>query len=171
MLVGVCSTILLAACYDTSEYFGDGHFTDKGISSATDRYVLSLGEVNLSAIGTKVFKIAGLPETEFVVGIEIDDRSDDQDAIDQRAIDALVSLELSHASGQVIFRRQARLADWTWSIGVGESKAFLYQSGRAGSYFRPLRQDQYNLKLTVHQADSSRAEYTAVLMAKSGGWK
>lgn len=54
-----------------SEYSGDGHLTDNGVRAATNRYVLNLGEVDLSQRGTKTYRIANLPEANFVARIEI----------------------------------------------------------------------------------------------------
>lgn len=171
LLVITLFVMLLVGCYDVSEYSGDGHLTDNGIRAATDRYVLNLGEVDLSQLGTKTYRIANLPEANFVTGIEIRVAPKDRDSIEKRAISPTILLELSRSDGEIVFTKNENLNAWTWSVPVGESRAFIYGRGEPGTYFQSLSQTEYTLTLTVLQANPSQSQYTALLVAKSGGWK
>src|SRR5260221_5810767 len=62
---------LLSGCYQVSHYSGDGQLIDNGPFAATDRYVLNLSPVDLTQRGKKTFRMANLPEANFVTGFEI----------------------------------------------------------------------------------------------------
>ncbi len=163
--------MLLTGCYKVSEYSGDGHLIDNGVTAATDRYVLDLGAIDLSQRGTKTYRIANLPETSFVVGIEIGVAPEERAIIEKQAVSAAILLELSSVGGQVLFTKKSTLDAWTWSVLVGDLRAFVYGRGEPGTYFQPLPQTEYTLTLTVLEPDTSQSNYTASLLAKSGGWK
>lgn len=171
LLVMTFLVVLLVGCYDVSEYSGDGHLNDNGVFAATDRYVLNLGEVDLSRRGTKTYRIANLPEVDFVVGIEIIVNPEFQAIIKKRTINPVILLELSQLDGEIVFTKKANLNDWTWSVTVDEDRIFAYGRGESGTYFRPLPQYKYTLTITVLKSDPSHSEYRALLIAKSGGWK
>ena len=167
----IVSVVLLAGCYNVSEYSGDGHLIDNGVSAATDRYLLNLGVIDLSQRGTKTYRIANLPETNFVTGIEVGVAPEERAIIEKQAVSATILLELSSTRGEVVFTKKSNLDTWTWSVLVGESRAFVYERGEPGTYFQPLPQTEYTLILTVLEPDTSQSKYTASLLAKSGGWK
>lgn len=163
--------MLLVGCYNVSEYSGDGHLIDNGLLAATDRYVLNLGSIDLGQRGTKTFRIASLPETNFVAGIEISVAPEDRANIEKRAVNPTLLLELSESGGKVVFSKKSDLDTWTWSVPTNESRAFIYGRGEPGTYFQPLAQIEYTLTLTVLEPHPSQLKYTALLVAKSGGWK
>jgi len=86
ILVMVMPIMLLIGCYNVSEYSGDGHLVDNGVRAATDRYVLNLGSIDLNQRGTKTYRIANLPEINFLVGIEISVAPEDRATIEKRAV-------------------------------------------------------------------------------------
>ena len=165
------SVLFLAGCYNMPEYSGDGHLIDNGVRSATDRYVLNLGEIDLSQRGTKTYRFMNLPEEGFVAGIEIRVSPKDRSIIERREIKPIVLLELSAVGDEVVFMQKERLDMWTWSVPIGESTAFIYGRGEPGTYFQPLPHVEYTLAITVLQPDPGQLQYTASLLAKSGGWK
>ncbi len=167
----VMPIMLLIGCYNVSEYSGDGHLVDNGVRAATDRYVLNLGSIDLNQRGTKTYRIANLPEINFLVGIEISVAPEDRATIEKRAVSPDILLELSSLGGEFIFTKKSKLDTWTWSVPINESRAFIYGRGEPGTYFQSLSQTQYTLTLTVLEPDPSQSKYTALLMVKSGGWK
>ena len=171
LLLIVMSSLLLAGCYKVSEYSGDGELIDNGISAATDRYVLNLGVIDLSQSGTKSYRIANLPEVSFVAGIEISVVEKDRAIIEKRSVNPTILLELSDVKGEVVFAEKSKLTSWAWSVPVNESRAFIYTREQPGTYFQSLLQSEYTLMLTVLEPDTSKLNYTASLLAKSGGWK
>jgi hypothetical protein len=162
---------LLSGCYRVSQYSGDGHLIDKGVLAATDRYVLNLGLIDLTQRGTKTFRIANLPEMNFVVGVKISVAPEDRAIIEKQLVNPTVSLELSGPGGKVLFTKKSPLAAWTWSIPVDGQQTFVYGRGDAGTYFNAFPKTEYTLTLNVLEPDRSQSKYTALLVAKSGGWK
>lgn len=164
-------TVLLVAtsagCDTVAQYSGDGRLTDKGPTAATDRYVLDLGQVSLKAPTTATFKLRNLPKTEFVVGIEFRSPSS---KIEQEAINPLVGITLLE-NGKAIISKEGKLSDWTWSIHSPGNYVFVYGRDQASTYFTPTPEKNYELTLRVKEPDRGNANYTAALVAKSGGWK
>lgn len=157
----------LAGCDTVAQYSGDGRLTDKGPTAATDRYVLDLGQVSLKAPTSATFSLKNLPKAEFVVGIELRSPAS---KIEQAAINPLVGITLLE-DGKAIISKEAKLSDWTWSIHSPGNYAFVYGRDQPATYFTPAPGKNYQLTLRVKEPDRSNANYTAALVAKSGGWK
>ena len=162
---------LLSGCYQVSHYSGDGQLIDNGPFAATDRYVLNLSPVDLTQRGKKTFRMANLPEANFVTGFEISVAPEDRAAIEQRLTNPTVSLELSETAGKVLFSKASALDAWTWSVPSQGRQAFVYGSGEPGTYFNAVPGTEYTLTLSVLEPDRSRSRYATRLVAKSGGWK
>jgi hypothetical protein len=158
---------LLAGCDTVAQYSGDGRLTDKGPTAATDRYVLDLGQVSLKAPTAATFQLKNLPKAEFVVGIEFRSPSS---KIEQASINPMVGITLVE-DGKMIISKEARLSDWTWSIHSPGNYAFVYGRDQPSTYFTPASGKNYELTLRVKEPDRSNVNYTAALVAKSGGWK
>lgn len=166
LLVVVSFVAALAGCDTVAQYVGDGRLTDKGPSAATDRYVLDLGQISLKAPMSATFKMKNLPKTEFVLGIEL--RSPTK--LDQASVNPTVAVTLIE-DGKVILSKEAKLSDWTWSIHSPGNYAFVYGREQPSTYFTPTPGKNYELMLRVKEPDRGNANYTAALVAKSGGWK
>ena len=52
--------------YPDLNYTGDGNFTDYGRKAGIFRFVLDLGDVDLTESSVSKFELKGLPEVEFV---------------------------------------------------------------------------------------------------------
>jgi hypothetical protein len=162
---------LLSACYRVSEYSGDGHLVDNGFFAATDRYVLNLGPIDLTHRRATTFQIANLPETNFVVGLQISVGPEHRATIEKQLVNPIVSLELSGPGGKILFTKKSRLQEWTWSMPSDADRAFVYWRGEPGTYFSAASKTKYTLTLSVSEPDPSPAKYNVLLLAKSGGWK
>jgi hypothetical protein len=158
---------LLSGC-PVTKYSGDGTLLDNGVTAATDRYVLDLGVIDLTRRENKTFRIAGLPRSNFVVGIEINAAADEL-ALKDRP-NANVSISLS-AAGAVGFSKTAPLGSWTWSVPAGGHTAFVYGRDEPATYFDAHSTAEYTLTVNVIDPDQSGSKYIATLLAKSGGWK
>lgn len=152
------------------KYSGDGTLVDNGPSSATDRYILDLGPIDLTRRGQKTFRLAGLPESNFVVGIQIS-AATDPTVISNRSLSPTVSLSLSEASGKVVFSKRASLHSWTWSVPANGDAAFVYSREHPSTYFDAAPNAKYTLTFDVVEPDQVGSKYVARLAAKTGGWK
>lgn len=162
---------MIAGCYNASDYSGDGQLMDNGRAAATDRYVLTFGPVDLSQKTTHTYRIKNLPEEEFLAGIEITFAPKDRDAIEKRHARPTILLELFGPGSEVVFTREARLDNWTWSFTAGESRTFIYGRDEQRTFFHPRSNVEYYLTFSVLEPDAAQLKYTATLIAKSGGWK
>jgi hypothetical protein len=172
----ICSSILaiftalLSGCYQVPHYSGEGQLIDNGPSAETDRYVLNLGSIDLTQRGKKSFRTVDLPKAKFVTGIEISIALKDQNIIEEKRIKPSVSLELSDSAGRVLFEKKSTLDTWTWSIVAKSRNAFIYGKGDPGTFF-DAQQGEYVLTINIIDPDPSQSKYSAVLIAKSSGWK
>lgn len=158
---------MLTGCDTVAQYAGDGRLIDNGPSAATDRYVLDLGPISLKTPASSTFKLKNLPKTDFVVGIELRSPSA---KIEQGSISAMVALSVTE-DGKMIVSKEAKLSDWTWSIHSPGGYAFVYGREQPATYFTPIPGKNYELTIRVKEPDRGSSNYTAVLVAKSGGWK
>ena len=171
-LIGtVIAMILFSGCYQVSHYTGDGRLIDNGSSVATDRYVLNLGTVDLTQTGKTPFQIANLPAANFVVGLEITVTPENSSVIEKKGTNPVIALELSDREGNILIKRKAPLDLWTWAVRGSEHRAFVYGREEPGTYFDAVPKMTYTLTLSVLESDRSQSKYSALLIAKSGGWK
>ncbi len=144
---------------------------DKGLFAATDRYVLDLGVIALNQQGTSTYRLENLPAVSFVVGLEIQIVPEDRAKIENRSIKPTILVELLGPQGEPVIRNQSSLDTWTWSVRAGDGNAFVYRREQPSTFFTPVANGRYELKVGVVQPDSSDSKYTARVFAKSGGWK
>lgn len=165
--VAISLLAALAGCDSVAQYSGDGRLTDNGPSAATDRYVLDLGQVSLKAPVSAKFKLKNLPKTDFVVGIELRSPSS---KLEEGAVNPVVAIALTE-DGKPIITKEAKLSEWTWSIHSPSNYAFVYGREQPATHFTPTPGKNYELTLQVKEPDRTNVNYTAALVAKSGGWK
>jgi hypothetical protein len=174
-------TMLISGCART--YEGDGELTDQGPGTAHERYRLDLGRVDLSRIGTFVFKMKGLPDEEFTAGLE----GISSCVGDAQSSPIRIRLALSRAANDVVFSQDAPLREWVQSRGfwyrkgleeeipatggVTESRRIgvLADSGW-GTYFTARPRSSYALSLSVVTAQDSFSCPARVVLY-GGGWK
>jgi hypothetical protein len=122
----------LSACYRVSSYDGDGELTNLGYSlKVGQHYRLDLGAVDLTAPAIHTYRLSKLPNSMFVVGIEIVEpepiRSDDT----HQDHGNYVRVELRTSDGQIAILEEGSLDTWVWSYKLRDAKAFLYRRGQS----------------------------------------
>lgn len=171
---GCCALAVMAGalfslgCESVAQYSGDGKLIDNGRTAATDRYVLDLGSVSLKTAGSTTFKFKNLPKENFVVGLEL--RAPEGSKLDPSTINPVIEVSLTE-NGTVLITKAAQLREWTWSVLSPGNRAFVYGREKPSTYFDPVPEKDYQLTFRVRQPDHGSANYTASLVAKSGGWK
>lgn len=166
--LSMAALILMGSCAEKSSYSGDGRLIDNGVTAPDHRYVIEVGKVDLSQLGSATFKMAGLPRNYFVVGLQIP-----ASAIgigEHRDSPADVSLEVVREQGSMVALVIAPLREWTWSNPKHQAAAFVYLRDSARSYFDSFTEDRYLVKVTVNVPDST-IPAGALIVLKSAGWK
>jgi len=159
------------ACSSARDYSGDGKLVDNGMFAATDRYVLELGSISLKSPGRRTYRIENLPATPFVIGIDVQAPSSSFSVLEQKPINASVSMSLVGMNGETVFTAAGPLPSWTWSIPSTGERAFIYKEGSQASSFTPQARTRYELVVEVLKPEHGNLKYDAMLKAKSGGWK
>lgn len=187
MLVpAMCVALLpMAACDLPHSYRGDGTFTDFGLGTATERYVVDLGPIDLSRPNQRSFRLLGLPSVEFTVGLRQVNVSAGCDAAALGAVH--VRLEVKAGDGAVVVAEDGPLSTWINSshlvyrpgIELEEPKpggvihlvrTGVRASGGWGTYFTPRLFAPYFATFEVVDAQgASGCESRLVLLG--GGWK
>ena len=153
--------------YPDLNYTGDGNFTDYGRKAGILRFVLDLGDVDLTEASVSKFELKGLPEVEFVCYLRVDHPLP---ALGKPknfgAADSVVEMSLEDENGTQVFSEKAPLKKWVWSGSVGAPQSDLYthktiftpETGK--TYFITLKKNKGNLK-------APKAEF----LLMGGGWK
>ncbi len=167
--------IILAACNEAGSYRGDGKLVDHGITAAKWRYVLDLGAVDLGKQIHREYRLSGLPNEEFTVGIRTQaTRTPDGKPLSEVKPQAKVKLELISDKSGKVFEISDDLRSWTWSE-ARDLYIFLYGSGDkhqpSSTYFRPKSGESYRLVLEIVSPDPAASRYDFSLLAVGGGWK
>lgn len=181
----------LAACA-TSEFQGDGKLVDHGPFAAKDRYVLDLGPVDMGRPGKYTYTMARLPETDFVVGLEIVETEPNQFTPNPPAHSGRIRVLLETSAREVVIREDSSLKSWKRSFTKGRFESFLYRVGEEhwitnkdgttspvadgvrtdegwGTFFRPRPDMSYQLTLEV--VETQDQPRPTRLLLKGGGWK
>lgn len=171
LLTSMVLLSILPQCHSQSPYTGDGRLTDSGSLAATDRYVLDLGPIELNKQGSFTYRLQNLPSVSFVIGIEIHLLSQDHVTMESHTVNPNLFIELVGPQAESLIRNESFLSTWTWSIVAQSSRAFVYRRDEPSTAFIPIRNKKYELRIKVVRPDESRLQYSARLIAKSGGWK
>jgi len=172
MIISCIVTIFfLSSCTEASRYSGDGKLVDNGPLAANDRYVLDLGKIDLNKKGVLTYKIKNLPSVNFVVGIEIRVSPEHHALIESKNVKPIIFIELLDHKNVQVMHNQSSLDTWTWSV-IGEGNtAFVYGENQSSTFFTPIANRRYELRIVIVKPDSSDSKYEARILAKSGGWK
>ena len=163
---------MMTNCYSVASYSGDGRLIDNGSNAATDRFILDLGTINLDKQNTQIYLMNNLPLESFVIGIKINVPSENSIVIEKQSINATISIELLGSKDESVIKVQSPLNTWTWSVSSNDvNTAFIYKYQKPDTYFTPIKNGQYKLKVVVVQPDLNKVKYEARLLLKSGGWK
>jgi len=180
----------LVGC-DSTSYNGDGTLTYNGLSAAVDQYELELGVVNQ---GQYSFRLSGLPNETFTLGLGITTTLDSASFCDDLPLSNFVSMRLTTLEGEVIIDESAPLKNWTWNTRTNNCnlKSFGYRRGKSeeddlgdglttnrpidvkahegwGSYFTAKSDTDYILQVSVRERLPDG--FVAKIEASGGGWK
>ena len=153
--------------YPDLNYTGDGNFTDYGRKAGILRFVLDLGDVDLTEASVSKFELKGLPKVEFVCYLRVQHPLTTLGKPkDFQAGDLVVGMSLEDENGTEVFSEKAPLKKWVWSGSVGAPQSDLYthktiftpETGK--TYFITLKKNKGNLK-------APKAEF----LLMGGGWK
>ena len=148
-------------------YTGDGNFTDYGRKAGILRFVLDLGDVDLTEASVSKFELKGLPEVEFVCYLRVHHplptlgKPKDFDAGD-----LVVGMSLEDENGTQVFSEKAPLKNWVWSGSVGAPQSDLYTYK---TVFTPETGKTYFITLTKNKGNLKAPKAEFLLMG--GGWK
>ena len=153
--------------YPNLNYTGDGIFTDYGRKAGILRFVLDLGEVDLTEASVNKFELKGLPEVEFVCYLRVDHPLPTLGKPKNfGAADSVVEISLEDENGTQVFSEKAPLKNWVWSGSVGAPQSDLYTYK---TVFTPETGKTYFITLTKNKGNLKAPKAEFLLMG--GGWK
>src|SRR5437879_3170791 len=108
----ICAAVLqTTAC--SPRYRGDGTFTDFGLQTAHERYLIDLGPIDLSRVNKQSFRMVGLPSTELTIGLRQINVSAGCDTVALGT--ERVRLDVITSDGAMVVSEEAPLSAWTSS--------------------------------------------------------
>ena len=153
--------------YPDLNYTGDGNFTDYGRKAGILRFVLDLGDIDLTESSVSKFELNGLPEVEFVCYLRVDHPLPTLGKPKNfGAADSVVEMSLEDENGTQVFSEKAPLKSWTWSGSVGAPRSDLYTHK---TIFTPEKDKSYRLSLKIREGKPDAPQAQLLLMG--GGWK
>ena len=153
--------------YPDLNYTGDGNFTDYGRKAGILRFVLDLGDVDLTEASVSKFELKGLPEVEFVCYLRVDHPLPTLGKPKNfEAGDLVVEMTLEDENGTEVFSEKAPLKNWVWSGSVGAPQSDLYTHK---TIFTPEKDKSYRLSLKIREGKPDAPQAQLLLMG--GGWK
>ena len=153
--------------YPNLNYTGDGNFTDYGRKAGILRFVLDLGDVDLTEASISKFELKGLPEVEFVCYLRVQHPLPTLGKPkDFQAGDLVVGMSLEDENGTEVFSEKAPLKKWVWSGSVGAPQSDLYTRK---TIFTPEKGKSYRLSNNIAEGNLNAPKARLLLMG--GGWK
>ena len=153
--------------YPDLNYTGDGNFKDYGRKAGIFRFVLDLGDVDLTEASVSKFELKGLPEVEFVCYLRVDHPLPTLGKPkDFEAGNLVVGMSLEDENGTQVFSEKAPLKNWVWSGSVGALQSDLYTHK---TIFTPETGKTYFITLTKNKGNLKAPKAEFLLMG--GGWK
>lgn len=153
--------------YPDLNYTGDGNFTDYGRKAGILRFVLDLGDIDLTESSVSKFELKGLPEVEFVCYLRVDHPLPTLGKPkDFEAGNLVVGMSLEDENGTQVFSEKAPLKNWIWSGSVGAPQSDLYTHK---TVFTPEKDKSYRLSLKIREGKLDAPQAQILLMG--GGWK
>ena len=153
--------------YPDLNYTGDGNFTDYGRKAGIFRFVLDLGDIDLTEASVSKFELKGLPEVEFVCYLRVDHPLPTLGKPKGfEAGNSVVEMSLEDENGMQVFLEKAPLKNWIWSGSVGAAQSDLYTYK---TVFTAKKGNHYRLSLKIREGNSDAPQAQLLLMG--GGWK
>ena len=153
--------------YPDLKYTGDGNFTDYGRKAGILRFVLDLGDIDLTESSVSKFELKGLPEVEFVCYLRVDHPLPTLGKPKGfEAGNSVVEMSLEDENSTQVFLEKAPLKNWIWSGSVGAPQSDLYTHK---TVFTPEKDKSYRLSLKIREGKLYAPQAQILLMG--GGWK
>ena len=168
-LVAAAAIGLLAACAKHQPFAGDGRLIDHGVTAPDQRYEIEFGPVDLSRVGTTHFRMRGLPDTYFVVGLQFP-RPADAGGTAAPTTPADVSIQVYQENHGMAALVTTPLRDLKWLPSKQKDSVFAYLPQSPRSYFDAFSEARYQLTVTVNVPDPALPR-GALAVLKSAGWK
>ena len=162
LLAVLVATPAFTGC--SAAYSGDGRLIDHGWL-ATPRYELDLGPIDLTSPGKHLYRLAGLPETEMVIGLETIEVAPFKDN-ERLSNPAVVLLELKNSDQVTVVSASGTLNSWVWSYGRDLPVAFLYRRGEEREV--PLGNNSSRLERVGTKQDGGWGTYFRVFRKSRG---
>jgi len=168
---------------------GDGRYTDKGASTAHNRFELDLGLVDLERSGRSEYRFSDLPSDEFTFGLRLTAPHGERL---RHLPKATVRMTLLNERDEVVFDVSGELINWVRSEGANEWFVYLRgiqkevpvaqgktrlerisfgPDGGWGTYVSPRANGTYRLAFETVKADVSMSKFVVRLVGIGGGWK
>jgi len=156
---------------------GEGEFVDHGWKAANDRYVLRLGSVDFSEVGTSKFQIGKIPEVDFMLGISGLPTAfrESGPIVRMTLIDTTVMASVFEFEGEL-----SRTNGWKMST-FGRGESFLYLLPETPVEGNPELGHEWGTRFTAHRSHSyaleiqilepSMGDQVGEIVLRGGGWK
>jgi len=176
----------LVGCCTLVPYTGDGSLGY--VVQGPHSYELKLGEVRLSERQRYSYTLKGLPNDEFVLGLQLDPlEPNNSESPTPQPLHASVRLRVLNERDELVIAEEGELSKWQ-----GYGGRMLFQSGRTvevpigndgsvsikhvdkradegwGTYFIPRCTGTYRVELVVVNSDPSASRYRVTLVGHGG---
>jgi hypothetical protein len=174
---------MLGCCLPPHAYQGDGRF-----SHTCSRYVLDLGELDLSSPAEHVLNVGALPNADrWIIGLDVAPRPERPTTAN--ISDIVIQIEMTRSDGLPVLAETRPLSLWAWQMSPegseGVGPAFVYSTGlpeadagepgrlgtggdyARGTMFQPKPGAGYHLVVNVTRP-AAEARYFAVRLKVVG---
>lgn len=160
--------------YSEDTYKGTGTMTDHGGSSGLDRFVLDLGEVDLSKPSTVSYKMSNLPPVKLDLLVHMTHFPPDASAYNT-AIGynkSQIKVTLKTDTGKLVAQHEKPLSKWGWSPNRDDAGQLTYTARDFGwgSAFTPKKNEAFVLTLEITPDPSSTGTTPGRVRVAGGGW-
>jgi len=146
--------MLIATCKAASSYTGDGILVDNGRRFLTNRYVVTLGAIDIAQPHVWRFNARGLPAREFVLGIV-------PDAADCSLLESSlgIAFEVTDEHGSKVIKEDGALRGLVWDRIFGQEckSPFGYVRGQANEI--PVGNGTVRMEPVTTGVDCGRGTY------------
>jgi len=168
-IILLAQSAYLAGCSLGPNYSGEGELVKVGGWPFVN-YEARFPQIDLAINGQHEYYISGLPEMRSAVGLTVDTRTTKPcEELEYSLLGkAIVNLELTKYSGEVVVFKEAPLSEWVWSYSLGgpyrdewsSEDCFIYSENM---YFKPDAESRYLLRVVVNNNSGKSYSVRAVI--------
>ena len=148
-------------------YRGDGKFVDTGPEAGIDRFVVDLGDVDLTSDGRYSCELRGLPKAHFVAHLRVATPLVYSRADRPQTGWGLTKVQLQlHETDELVFDVNRPLNEWIWSGPIDSQYSMLYLLDGG---FDASPNTTFRLVVTISNAAAVAPK--ARLVVTGGGWQ